>query len=223
VPLEVFINEAARELSAKGFAALDLKDGRLGGERHGLWDWTWTKPWHRSGACFVSIFARQADRNRYDLEIHAGASKDRRYGDVLTAFFALIPDQARAQTRPPWQLEALREVNRGAKRATEFPAGLLTEQRTVESVYGEEGELFDIAALVAPMYPNQAELFEPILELFRSSGELALRNADVLHALLDRRLPADRASVNAVLSALARRGDLHRLKRGLYIAGGRAR
>ena len=70
MPFEVLTADADRYLTESGFEALDALNGVIGGERYGVWDFTWVA--HRAyGLCFASMFAWNVESGAYTAQVWA--------------------------------------------------------------------------------------------------------------------------------------------------------
>lgn len=83
MPFEKLISQATVGLTTAGFAPLD--EG--GGERHGAWEWVWSKPRGAKGHSYVTLAALDPAPGFYFIEVWAGADNGVHFGRYLVSRF----------------------------------------------------------------------------------------------------------------------------------------
>src|SRR5262245_28276021 len=90
-PFEQPIMLASERLLEMGYEPLDEREGRLGGERHGVWDWTWVSHRRLAAACLASVYAVPARNDFFDTEVWAHLASDGATDRSLVRRFLDLP------------------------------------------------------------------------------------------------------------------------------------
>ena len=106
-------------LATRGFKPFYGANGRLGGERHGGWDWLWTRRPRRRRVEIVRVFAEPGQQVPWNVQIWSGLESADRYG---TALIRAIPSDETGDRAVQPALDAL---DQAAAVASDFPVGLM--------------------------------------------------------------------------------------------------
>ena len=93
MPLQELIEQATKKLQKLGFSSLDQRvdEDRVGGERHGGWDWTWVKLRDQMRS-YVSLTEIDAVDGTHRVQVWAGADNSVHFGRYLVREFPWYSD-----------------------------------------------------------------------------------------------------------------------------------
>jgi hypothetical protein len=215
VPFDELIDTANSYLTERGFEALDELNGVIGGDRHGVWDFTWISHRLYPPLCYASMYAWGTSDGVYTVEVWARSQHDLRDGRSLVAHLEDVRDTPQSDHYAEI-LSALRTAASRALRLNEMQPRSFSEFVTPSEEYGDDSassEALQIA--LAPRVPF-AELMEIMWEIMNSRPESVWTNRQLLLEALQRGYVTDRADVNSALAELADSGRAHRYSRGHY-------
>lgn len=203
--------ELARRLSPHleraGLRPLDVWRDAIGGDRHGIYDYTWVSPHPDGRHCYASLFIS-----------HGGGEGSPEFAEVWGA----VEEGPRSPTTlvlhlepmfsdAVWDLELRLQVAmlEAARRAE-----LLRRADAAERAKADPRAPWPkwLGMERAPYRVTVAA----VGALFEQEPERIWRNSEVLTALLERDFRTDRTHVNAALSLLYRVGVIRRVRRGAY-------
>ena len=214
--LDELASRATPQLTELDFKPLDELNGRMGGERHGVWDWTWVNHRRLAPACFASLYGFPIARDTFDAEVWARLGSNGVAERSLVRRYEELPPDLDGELAS----SILSSIFEAARRAFYL-------EPTVSKAYEvedpdvarlvREGAISLDAALASQLsrapYP---ETVREVLHLLADSPEREWQNREILGALLQAGHATDRAAVNAALSDLAGSGRIHRITRGRY-------
>jgi hypothetical protein len=207
---------ANEHLSELGFVPLDSRDGQLGGDRHGVWDYSWISYRVFAPHSFVSLLSWPANEGVVTevwARVDAPATNDRSL--VLRLHLqADGPDERQDDELVAALLEAAQRAPRlgdQRPRLVHFEQGPESERQETFSVTPEL-----LAAGLAEVRAPYAETLARVERLLSDGPRRMWTNQQVLRQLLASGFLTDRADVNSALSELAGAGRARRHGRGRY-------
>lgn len=189
------------------FEPLDAWEGKIGGDRYGVYDHTWISPRQDGHHLYASLFIGERETQPpFIAEVWAAVE----YGSASPRSMVL---RSAPFYEPNRELEAQLQhaMVDAVERAKRLSNGSFEDLPPNES----SARLRPDPLARAP----QAETTNAVYALFFEQPEREWRNRDVLRTLIEREFPTDRASVNAALADLAYQGYILRLGRGRYVRG----
>jgi hypothetical protein len=204
-PFSSLARRLSESLGEVGYVPLDVWDGEIGGERHGVFDHTWISRHPDGRHCFASLFVSptQAD-SAFSAEVWAALEKGTISPQTLVIrvdHVALDPDDDLESRLQFALLEAARRAEQ--MRSADKAQTDVTEDRAAARGLSIERVPYQLTVAATR-------------ELFAREPDREWRNRDVLRALLDQEFTTDRAAVNAALAELAWQGAIERVRRGRY-------
>ena len=92
-PLDRLAEHFYERMTERGFRPLDRLDGRLGGERHGVWDITWIATPLLAPTCYASLYGWsgvQAEVAGMFFQVWAGIERPDESRSLVTQIHALV-------------------------------------------------------------------------------------------------------------------------------------
>jgi hypothetical protein len=194
-------------LADVGYKPLDVWQNDLGGDRHGVFDYTWVAP-HKDGRhCYASLYIEHAANG--DSSPWAEVWGALETGVDSPRSLVVHLDSLSSDLLPDTELR-LRVAMIEAARRADLMRSVADSPMTVE----RSGQPSWSGLERAPYSHTVAAT----AALFERQPERKWRNREVLAALLELEFRTDRADVNAALSDLVELGTIRRLQRGVYMA-----
>lgn len=220
MPFEQLSETANSYLTERGFEALDKLNGVIGGDRHGVWDFSWVSHRLHAALCYASLYAWSTSNELYTVEVWARSEGDLRDVRSLVVHLEDIRDTPQSNHYVEI-LDALRTAASRALRLNEMQPGSFSEFVAPQEEYDIEASPSEALRLaLAPRIPF-SELVEVVWEVLNAWPDRVWTNREALLEVLKRGYVTDRADINSALAELAESGRAHRYSRGHYGAASR--
>jgi hypothetical protein len=210
-------------LTELGFEALDYLDGVIGGERHGIWDFTWVAHQRFAPLSYASLYVWSGADHMYTAQIWArlegGRVEERSLVQQMVGLTDPADSDAHRMLVDALRLAATRAVQLTERVPPEYRDDINTEELRRA---GRKADRVAAAGLgVEPRLPF-GEVLELVDRVLTSDVERVWTNQDILRTLLESGYTTDRADVNTALSELTAADRVRRISRGRYTKRGLA-
>jgi hypothetical protein len=200
-----------------GFDPLDELGGIVGGDRHGIWDYTWVAHRRFAPLAYASLYVWDGPNKTHSAQVWArleGGHMDER---SLLRHLDRLRDPPSANVHAQLVGALYGAAHRALRMTEQRPPPYVDEEMMAELRYAWRGAP-KVAGLEPRLpYRRVVDLVERILA---SDPDRVWTNQEVLRALLERGHTTDRADVNSALSDLASSGRIERVARGKYTIRG---
>jgi hypothetical protein len=213
-PLEAVVAEANGALQERGFEPLDELNGRIGGERHGIWDWTWIATRRFAPPAYACLYAWRSAED-WTAEVWARI-EDEHAERSLVRHLDRVSDPASLDDHQLLLGSLEAAAGRALRLVERRPP---TRDETVVATELEKLETLSPAAFGLEPRLRYGATVELVHDVLASTPGRVWTNQEVLRELLTLGHGTDRADVNNALSDLTKTGRARRISWGHYSVG----